>query len=202
MQTQPIFPPSVREVIDFIEHGALLSEPYQGQLQTISVTAQLPERYGGEIEVSVSNLLFTDLQQALDFYGNEDVEPPYYFLLDMTVEASGDIPAAATEAQKQLARALIEYEEERNFYNLIKERIAALAAELQIEDEHIAHVADIISGDLYQCAKARLLLEEPHPYFEQMLTIYQNQGMPVGWFGSERLDEGQFIIYAQRFSLK
>jgi hypothetical protein len=199
MHAKDIFPSSVQEIIDFIEGGHLLTGRYQAALETIRLDAQIPDSHGSSIEIHTSTGLFTDLQEALGFYQDEDVEPPYYFLLDITAEALGAIPLATNEQQRQLQRALIEYEEAHDFYALIKERITPLAAELHIESEQIDLVADIISGDLFHCAKARLLMEEPHPYFEQMFDVYRNQGMPVGWFGRELPEEGNFIVYAQRF---
>ncbi|MFD1885982.1 hypothetical protein [Paenibacillus wenxiniae] len=199
MPAKDMFPPQVQEVIDFIEKGDVLTGTYRAAVESIHVATQLPEEsHGKMIEIHTSNHLFTDLQEALEFYRDEDVEPPYYFLLDITAEALGDIPAATDDEQRQLQRALIEYEEEHDFYRLIKERMTPLATELHIESEHVDQVADIISGDLYHCATARLLMKQPHPYFEQMFHIYRNQGMPVGWVGSELPDEGKFVIYAQR----
>lgn len=199
MQSKDVFPARVREVIDLIEQGDVLSGTYKESVPMVDIATQTPKYY---IEMSTPANLFNDLQEALQFYQDEDIEPPYYHLPDITAEALGDIPAATSDEQRALNRALIEYEEEHNFYELIKERIAPLAAKLHIEDEEASLVADIISSDLYHCAKARLLLEEPHPYFEHMLSIYRNQGMPIGWIGSEAPDEGEFIIYTRTYNVE
>lgn len=66
-----------------------------------------------------------------------------------------------------------------------------------LKPDQLNHLADIISSDLFQIARARLLGKEPHPYFEEMFNIYKNQGLPVGWVGGESAAEGQFIIYTR-----
>lgn len=67
---------------------------------------------------------------------------------------------------------------------MINQRIKHLSGELQLQSATVSYLADIISGDLFQIAKARLLCKEPHPYFEAMFEIYKNQGLPVGWSGA------------------
>ncbi|WP_342553456.1 hypothetical protein [Paenibacillus sp. FSL R7-0652] len=187
MSSKELFPADVREVIDYLEHGDVLKGPYSSAAPNTTVDGAGSEKSG----------LFTNLEEALLFYQDEDAAPPYYFLLDITADASGDIPPASSEEERTLARALILYEEAHDFYGIMKKRIAGLADELSLQPAYVNLLADIISGDLYQIAKARLLCREPHPYFEAMFEVYKNQGMPVGWVGSESASEGQFIIYTR-----
>ncbi len=194
MTSKDRFPEPVREVIDFIECGKLLSGPYLVEAPSTNQAVQTPVDY---IEVSTAAIQFNALEEALLCYQDQDVEPPYYFLPDITAEALGDIPVATSEEQRELNRALIEYEEEHNFYEVIKERMIPLATELNIEMRYVDLLADMISGDLYHCVKARLLMEDSHPYFEQMLNVYRQQGLPVGWIGSESPEDGEFVIYTR-----
>ena len=110
MTSKEIFPADVREVLDYMEHGNVLKGSYR------SIT------HGGSMNGTVSETHdpFANLEEALLFYQNEDVEPPYYFLLDITADALGDIPPATGEQGKSLARGLILYEEEQDFYSMMK----------------------------------------------------------------------------------
>ncbi|MCP1136992.1 hypothetical protein NKT34_27445 [Paenibacillus polysaccharolyticus] len=187
MTSKEIFPVNVREIIDYIEHGDVLKGPYLSVTHDGAVT-------GTAFETQDS---FTNLEEALIFYQEEDVEPPCYFLLDITADALGDIPPASGEEQKSLDRAFILYEEEQDFYGIMKKKLEGQAPELGLKPDQLNHLADIISSDLFQIARARLLGKEPHPYFEEMFNIYKNQGLPVGWVGGESAAEGQFIIYTR-----
>ncbi|MGF6353086.1 hypothetical protein ABIE27_000995 [Paenibacillus sp. 4624] len=185
MTSKEIFSLDVREVLDYIEHGDILKRPY------------LPFADGVAVDGAASEAPnpFTNLEEALIFYQDEDVEPPFYFLLDITADASGDIPPASGEEQRSLAQAFILYEEEQDFYGIMKNKLEGMVDELCLKPDQLNHLADIISGDLFQIARARLLCKEPHPYFESMFNVYKNQGMPVGWIGSESASEGRFVIY-------
>ncbi|WP_145335201.1 hypothetical protein [Paenibacillus xylanexedens] len=187
MTSKEIFPVNVREIIDYMEYGNVLKGAYPPV--TDGVTA--------DVAASEAPNPFTNLEEALLFYQDEDVEPPFYFLLDITADASGDIPPASGDQEKSLARAFIMYEEEQDFYGIMKKKLEGLADELHLKPAQINHLADIISGDLFQIARARLLCKEPHPYFEEMFNVYKNQGLPVGWIGSESASEGHFVIYSR-----
>lgn len=187
MTSKEIFPVNVREIIDYIEHGDVLKRAYFPVTDGVTTDEDASE---------VPNP-FTNLEEALLFYQDQDVEPPYYFLLDITADASGDIPPASGDQEKSLARAFIMYEEEQDFYGIMKKKLEGQAPELGLKPDQINHLADIISGDLFQIARARLLCKEPHPYFEEMFNVYKNQGLPVGWIGSESASEGHFVIYTR-----
>lgn len=188
MSSKELFPANVREVMDYVEHGDVLKGPY------------LSVNHGGAVDGAVSERQhpFANLEEALLFYQDEDVEPPYYFLLDITSDALGDVPPASGEEQKSLAREFILYEEEHDFYSIMKKKLEGQAPELGLKPDQLNHLADMISSDLFQIARARLLCKEPHPYFEAMFNVYKNQGLPVGWIGSESTAEGQFIIYMRQ----
>lgn len=187
MTSKDLFPVNVREIMDYIEHGDVLKRPYHPIADGFVV-----DEAGSETPNP-----FMNLEEALIFYQDEDVEPPYYFLLDITADASGDIPPASGDQEKSLARAFIMYEEEQDFYGIMKKKLEGMVDELRLTPDQLNHLADIISGDLFQIARARLLCKEPHPYFEAMFNVYNNQGLPVGWIGSESASEGHFVIYSR-----
>ncbi|MCM3134341.1 hypothetical protein M3629_16225 [Paenibacillus polysaccharolyticus] len=186
MTSKEIFPTDVREVLDYIEHGDVLKGSYH------SIT------HGGAMNGTASETQdpYTNLEEALQFYQDEDVEPPYHFLLDITADALGDIPPASGDQERSLDRAFILYEEEQDFYGMMKKKLEGQSPELGLKPDQLNHLADIVSSDLLQIARARLLCKEPHPYFEAMLNVYKNQGLPVGWIGSEFASEGHFVIYS------
>ncbi|MGQ8873169.1 hypothetical protein [Paenibacillus sp. TSA_86.1] len=188
MSSKELFPADVREVMDYIEQGDVLKGPY------LAVTHD----GAGNGTASETQDSFANLEEALLLYQDQDVEPPCYFLLDITADALGDIPPASGEEQRSLARALILDEEEQDFYGMMKKRLEGQADELGLKPDQLNHLADIISSDLLQIARARLLCKEPHPYFEAMFNVYKNQGLPVGWVGSESASDGQFIIYMRQ----
>jgi formamidopyrimidine-DNA glycosylase len=45
-------------------------------------------------------------------------------------------------------------------------------------------------------AEARLLMQDSHPYFEKMLSVYHRQGYPCAWTGGNNWRSGDFVVYA------
>lgn len=176
MINEEIFPKKVREVIEYVRSGDFLKGPYKGFLDE--------ER------------LITDAKKAIEIYTDQDVEPPLYFLLDITQDASGDIPYGDDEKLRELKISLIEFEEQIDFHSLILNRLGHLQ-ESKINKSEMALLADAIGSDLFLCAKARLLIEDSHPYFERIFDIYKNQGFPCGWIGGDNSREGDFLIYSK-----
>lgn len=170
------FPANVIEIFDFMESGPILEIAYSKPIHHYQK--------------------YTDLNIALENYTNQDVEHPKYFLLDITSSASGGIPISATDGHiNDLNHQLIEYDEQEDFFNLILDRIDRKYRELDITTDQSRMLADVISGDLYICAKSRLLLTEPHPYFEIFFEVYKDQGFPCGWVGGDSWKKGEFLIY-------
>ncbi|OWR29619.1 hypothetical protein CDO73_15665 [Saccharibacillus sp. O23] len=192
MIDKSIFPADVQEVLDWAENGEFLNGLYREKTDRAAVS----EHRSGRVGI-VKSGPFAGLEEALRFEQDQDLEPPYVFLQDIVDDAAGDIPPAADGAQKELARALIFYEEEQDFPKKLMAKLAPLAAENGLKAELLAALADKIGSELYQCAKARLLAEERHPFFETLFAIYKNQGLPVGWIGGESADDGQFVVYAR-----
>lgn len=178
MIDKSVFPANVVEVFDFIVNGDFLATAYMGKVSP--------------------DLLIEDLNSALENYTDQDVEPPDYFLLDITADASGEIPAAPENSDlSDLKYKLIEYDEQEDFYEVILNKISLISEDLGINKEKSKLLADAISGDLYKCAEARLFLKKSHPYFERFFEIYKNQGFPCGWRGSDNWREGYFYIYSR-----
>ncbi|OWA36875.1 hypothetical protein B9G55_02005 [Saccharibacillus sp. O16] len=190
MNETHVFPLAVQEVLTFIAKGELLNGAYQRESAAeVNEDALIGiERHGP----------FTRLDEALSFYQDQDVEPPYVFLPDMVEDADGDIPPAADASMRELARALILYEEEQDFVQVVLKRLTLRAAGLELTPQMMALLADKISGELYLCAKARLLAAEPHPFFETLFSIYRNQELPVGWIGEADTEDGRFVVYSPR----
>lgn len=72
MSHTDIFPAAVCEVIDFIEHGDMLQKPFPASTNANKTMVD----YGSQ-----SHGLFANLEEALLFYQDEDVEPPAIFCL-------------------------------------------------------------------------------------------------------------------------
>lgn len=178
MISKSIFPKNVIEVIDFIESGPLLETPY---------TAAIPKERQ-----------YNSMKKALKNYTNQDVKDPYYFLLDITSTASGEIPVSPeAEDLLDLKYQLIEYDEQEDFFNITLKKLEAISKNLDINKAQLRLLADAISGDLYMCAKSRLFLKNPHPYFERYFDVYKNQGFPCGWTGGENWKSGDFLIFTR-----
>ncbi|BFO56699.1 hypothetical protein [Acidovorax sacchari] len=173
-----IFPSNVVEVFDFIVRGELLVTAYAGD--------------------GFPALMLDDMGTALERYTNQDVEPPDHFLLDITADAAGEIPANPEIKEfSGLKRSLVEYDEQEDFYEIILRKISTVSEDLEINAAQSRLLADAISGDLYKCAEARLCLERSHPYFERVFEIYKNQGFPCGWRGGDNWRDGDFYIYSR-----
>ncbi|WCM89479.1 hypothetical protein [Acidovorax sp. NCPPB 3576] len=178
MISDDIFPPEVREVIDFVKSGPILQSSYRG-------------------EISIDEMYF-DIKAALKNYTNQDVKPPKYFLTDITEDASGDIPAVmGDERLMDLKYKLIEYEEQEDFYQILLDRCNFLKNEIQIKPKDIELIADAMSGNLYLCAESRLLIPGAHLYFERLFEVHKLQGFPCGWKGGKKWQKGDFLIYSR-----
>ena len=173
-----IFPPRVQEVIDFIKSGEILSSAYK---------LKIPMRFE-----------FDDVGAALKHYVNQDVDKPMYFLPDIASDAAGEIPSMVKDAAVNgLKYKLIAYEEQEDFYKMVYKNIEGLKKELSLKDAQLKLMADMISGDLYYCAKSRLMSYGEHPFFENLFLVYKNQGLPCGWKGSGSWEKGDFLIYTR-----
>ena len=160
--------------MDFIESGPLLETTY---------TAAIPKERQ-----------YNSMKKALKNYTNQDVKDPYYFLLDITSTASGEIPVSPEAGDLlDLKYQLIEYDEQEDFFNITLKKLEAISKNLDINKAQLRLLADAISGDLYMCAKSRLFLKNPHPYFD----VYKNQGFPCGWIGGENWKSGNFLIFTR-----
>jgi len=171
-----IFPQGTQEVLNFLSDGHILEKPYQKSVS--------------------SDRIIKDPKAAMAIYMDQDVSPPKYFLPDITSGAEGAIPPADGE-QEALDVALIEYEEQVNFYQKVLSKIKFLKNEYLMSDHEISVMADTIGSYLYHCARSRLLLPQGHPYFEKIFSILKDQGFPCGWLGGNSWEAGDFLIFSR-----
>ena len=178
MVHEKIFPSVVKEVLDYVRSGPLFEGVYR---------SAIPEGYG-----------FRDINRALENYKNQDVDKPLYFLPDIVSDAAGEIPVVPKDAELlDLKYQLIEYEEQEDFYQILFKRLKGLKKEIPLKEAQLKLIANMVSDDLYYCAKARLLMKDGHPFFERMFEVYKNQGLPCGWRGGRVWGKGDFLIYSR-----
>lgn len=168
------FPPHVVAVLDFIRQGSILTSRYCPSDDDSIVT--------------------TDIENSLSEYLDQDIIQPRFPLVEITQNASADIPFPKDQQGQLMRRSFIDFAEQENFYQKTLTKIIGFK---EFSKDQAELIADAISNDFFLCAKSRLLRAEPHPYFEKIFSIYKRQGFPYGWVGQECWESGNFLIYSR-----
>jgi hypothetical protein len=171
------FPNDAQEIFDFMSSGPFFNGSYLGNI---------PE----------SNRIY-NVTTAVKNYTNQDIKPPFYFLDDITSNASVDIPSLDDEKPM---RAMMKELDNVNYYDFIHDQISSLSKDIGIN----TNTAKILAGSIYEnlvlCIESRLMSSESHPYFERLYQIYKDQAFPCGWTGSDSWKKGEFIICTRAMS--
>ena len=171
------FPAHVVEVLDFIRQGPILGTTYQ--------------------PCDDASIVTTDIENALSEYLNQDIPPPHFPLVEITQDASSEIPYPNDEHGRLMRRSLINFSEQENFYQQTLEKVKNLT---EFSNSQIELIADAIGNDLFLCAQYRLLSQQPHLHFEKIFSIYKRQGFPYGWIGEANWTSGNFLIYSHAYT--
>jgi hypothetical protein len=168
------FPNNVQEIFDFMRSGQFLNGRYFGSI--------------------LESHRVHDATLALNSYTNQDVKPPFYFLDDITSNASAEIPSLDDEKPM---RALMKELDAVNYYDFMHDQILSISKDIGINKNVTKNIANSIYENLVLCMESRLMSIESHPYFERLYEVYKENAFPCGWKGSSTWKKGEFIIYAR-----
>lgn len=170
MITEKDFPQNVQEVLQLMRSGPLLGD-------STDIT-----------EDRISNI-----RTALEMQQDEDMKMPYRFIIDITEDASGEIETPPFDERKS---KLIELFGGINYFDYLVAYFSKHKISTLLDPQEIIDLSESIYEDLMLCAEARLLMQDSHPYFEKMFSVYRRQGYPCAWIGGDDCRNGDFVVYA------